>query len=602
MLDFSKVKTEWDFTHLLPDETDVSIEKDLKQAEDETHSFVNKWKSRDDYLTDPTVLKIALDEFEALNSAGGVSGNAGYYIALKSSVFQDDPVVKARESKIDERTLKLGSELDFFVLRISKISPDEQPKFLSAPDLAEYAYFLKTVFENGKYMLTEPEEKVLTLMSPPAYGNWVKMTSEFISTEERDVLGDDKSISSKNFSDLLSMLSSPDIEVRENVAKAINNIFTKHIKVGEAELNSVLGYKKTVDNLRGYVRADQASHIIDNIDSATVDLLLDVVSSNNQIVHKYYELKAKLLNLSNLKYYERNILYSGMDKKYSFEDSAHLVYNTMFSLDPMFAQIFEKYLHQGRIDVFTKKGKTSMEYCSVSSKQQPAYVLLNFAGKTEDVSTIAHEMGHALNDDIVKLSQNSLNMGIPLCLAETASTFFEDFVLDEIEKTMSDQEKLALMIFRLDSAINTVFRQVACYRFEQDLHNSYRERGFISKDYIGELFMNNMSAYCGPFVDISGDSQNWWLHWPHIRSFFYVYSYAFGYLVSKYMQALVRTDANNISAVKTFLSAGSAKGPKEILLDINIDINSREFWQKGIDQIGSMLNATEEFAKKLGKI
>jgi oligoendopeptidase F len=602
MIDTSKIKTEWDLTKLMADDSDSGIDQELKNSQARVRGFIDKWKVRSDYLEDPKILRNALDEYEDLVTKGGVAGNAGYYIGLKSSLQQDDPIIKARENKIEERALQLGSELDFFVLRISRIPEDQHFKFLDSPALEPYRHFVKNLLDNGKYMLSEAEERIITLLSPTAASNWVRMTSEFITSEEREVLLENGTTEKKNFADLLSLLSSPQIAVRESSANAINSIFDKNDKFGEAEINSVLTNKKTNDFLRGFTRPDQARHISDDVESETVDLLIDVVSSNSSIVHRYYQMKAKLLGLPKLRYFERNILYQGMDKKYKFDEAVAIVDRTMTKLDPSFAAIFQNYLLNGQIDVFTKKGKTSSEFCTDGTKEQPGYVLLNFGGQLEDVSTIAHEMGHAINNELIRPVQKTLNSDVSLCLAETASTFFEDFALDDIASTLSDEEKFALQIFRLDNAINTVFRQIACYKFELDLHSSLRAKGFLSTTDLGQIFSKHMSNYCGPAVEMAEGTQNWWLHWSHIRSFFYVYSYAFGHLVSKYMQNMVRQDYANIERVKDFLSAGSSKSPKEILAAVDIDINSREFWQNGVDQIKTMLDTTEEIGRKLGKI
>ncbi len=599
MLDTKKIKTDWNLALLLPNDSDIEINAQIDAVSKKCLSFITKWKDRDDYLLNPVILKEALGDYEKLQSLGGALGNVGYYISLKGALYQDDPQVKAKSNKIEEITLQLAADLEFFTHKISRVTRQAQTKMLSAPELFEYRHLLELLFQQGKYLLTEPEEKILTLYSPLSYGNWVRMTSEFISTEERKVLvgGTKKEI--KNFPDLTNLLSDSDVKVRESAAGAIDDIFEKHIKVGEAELNTVLMNQKLGDKLRGFTRPDAARHLEDDIDSPTVDMLLDVVKSNYEIVHRYYNLKAKLLKLPKIRYFERNILYKGLDKTFTFDQAAQLVYGAFLKIDLQFAKVFESFLYSGQIDVFTKKGKNSSEFCAGGAKSQPGYVLLNYTGKIEDVSTIAHEMGHAINDELVKANQNALMTEISLCLAETASTFFEDFILEELSETLDEQGKLALSIFRLDSAVNTVFRQVACYRFEQDLHNSFREKSFLSKDDIGELFVKNMLEYCGPSVEMTRNTKNWWLAWPHIRSYFYVYTYAFGFLVSKNLQKLVRSDKSNVEKVKTFLSAGSSKRPVEILCDIGVDIDDREFWLQGIREIEVELKIAEKSAERL---
>ena len=178
----------------------------------------------------------------------------------------------------------------------------------------------------------------------------------------------------------------------------------------------------------------------------------------------------------------------------------------------------------------------------------------------------------------------------------------EDFVLDEILRNADDELRLAIMMQKLNDDVSSIFRQVACYRFEQELHREYRTRGYLSKEEIGALFSRHMEAYMGPAVEQSPGAGNWWVYWSHIRYFFYVYSYASGLLISKSLQAGVKNDAAYITKVKVFLSAGLSDSPKNIFLKLGVDIADKEFWDRGLDQVEALLNETEALAKKLGKV
>ena len=162
--------------------------------------------------------------------------------------------------------------------------------------------------------------------------------------------------------------------------------------------------------------------------------------------------------------------------------------------------------------------------------------------------------------------------------------------------------KLALMVHKLNSDISTIFRQIACYMFEQELHKRFREEGYISKEEIGKLFQKHMSAYMGHAVIQSQGSENWWIYWGHIRNFFYNYSYASGLLISKAMQARYAEDHSFISKVKEFLSAGTSDSSKNIFKKMSIDITDKKFWESGLGKIEEDLKAAEKLAKKLGKI
>ncbi|MBI2452032.1 hypothetical protein HYV50_03055 [Candidatus Pacearchaeota archaeon] len=308
------------------------------------------------------------------------------------------------------------------------------------------------------------------------------------------------------------------------------------------------------------------------------------------------------MKLKKLEYHERNVPYGKIDKKHSYEESVHLVYKVFQNLDHVFGKIFKNFVESGKIDVFPKKGKRSGAFCSDNLIFQPTYLMLNHTDKLNDILTIAHEAGHGINSELMKQKQNALNFGTVLSTAEVASTFMEDFVLQEIMKTADEELKLSLMVEKLNNDIATIFRQIACYNFEKELHYHFRERGYLPKKEIGKIFQKNMSAYMGDHVEQSPGSENWWIYWNHIRNFFYVYSYASGLLISKAMQKKVKENPRFIGKVKEFLSAGLSDSPKNIFLALGIDITKKEFWNSGTEEISSLLKETENLAIKLKKI
>ena len=178
----------------------------------------------------------------------------------------------------------------------------------------------------------------------------------------------------------------------------------------------------------------------------------------------------------------------------------------------------------------------------------------------------------------------------------------EDFILQEIARGASLEQQLALNMARLNDDISTIFRQVALYRFEQHLHQLFRDKGYLSTAEIGQLFSTHMTQYMGPAVEQSVGSELWWVYISHIRSYFYVYSYASGLLISKALQHQVRQNPKRIQNVLTFLSAGTSQSPKDIFQALDIDITQPTFWQTGIDEIEALLNKCESLAQKLGKI
>ncbi|MBI2046117.1 MAG: M3 family oligoendopeptidase [Parcubacteria group bacterium] len=595
-------KTEWDLSPLGKGDDDKTFAEKREAIRAANYAFINKWKDRDDYLKEPSVLKKALDEYEALERNYGVSGDEGYYFSLRGAQDEDNTALKAYESKIHDFSLAIANDIQFFGMRVAKIPASEQKKFLQYQPLASYWHYLERAFANAKYLLTEPEEKILNLVSKPSYGNWVDMTSRFVNREERETLDEDGTRAQKNFNELLSLTSSIQKQVRDEAVAHVHDIMRANADVAEAEINSILETEKVGNALRGIKRPDESRHVADDIDTNVIDALIKAVVSKFSVAKEYYAFKARLMGVPRLAYHERSVPYGSIEKTYTYEDASELVYDVFSNLDTEFGLIFKHFIESGLADVFPKKGKTGGAFCAHVLLSQPTYILLNHTNKLRDVLTLAHESGHGINNEMMRKKQHALYFDTPVSTAEVASTFMEDFVLERLMQDATDELRLSLMLAKLNDDVSTIFRQIALYRFEQELHAEYRENGYFSKDDIGVLFQKHMSAYMGDAVEQSPGSENWWVYWSHIRNFFYVYSYASGLLISKAMQAAVRKDKAFIGKVKEFLSSGTSDSPKNIFAKMGIDITDETFWETGLGEVSRLLEETKALAKKLGKI
>ncbi|MCF7910460.1 M3 family oligoendopeptidase [Candidatus Pacearchaeota archaeon] len=564
--------------------------------------FIKKWKNREDYLNEIKALKEALDYYEKFLTEYGTEPDELYYYYLLNSLNQNDAEIKAKLSKIEDLSLEIANKINFFELSLSKISKENQEKFLASEKLKDYRNFLKKIFTRSKYLLSENEEKIMNLKSRGSYQMWKKMVSEFVFKEEIETFDESENLVKKTFEDLLGLLKSPNKRVRDKAAEGINEILEKHSDVAEAELNAILENKKINDLIRGYERPDKSVHLNDELESEIVDTLVESVKEKFEISKRYYKLKANLMGVEKLKYHERIADYGKLPKEYDFEESVKLVKKVFSDLDNEFVEIFQKFLENRQVDVYPKKGKRGGAFCIYSLKRHPVYVMLNHTGKLNDVLTIAHEFGHAINNEFMRKKQNSLNFSTPFSTAETASTFMEDFVLAELLKEADDETKLTIIMQKLDSDVATIFRQIACDLFQRELHEKFREKGFLSKKEIGKLFQKHMSAYMGDYVKQSKGSENWWVYWSHIRKYFYNYQYSFGLLVSKALQKKTKENQKFIEKVKEFFSTGVSKSPREIFSEMEIDISKKEFWKQGILEVEELLSEAENLARKLNKI
>lgn len=594
-------KTTWDFSNLFKDISDSTLQKELDKVKKEAEKFVKKYSLKSDYLDNPEKLKRALDDFERFMADFGFGGRSAYYYWLKTQQDLSDPKNLAGYNKVEEFSNSIRNSLEFFRLNLSKIPLKKQNEFLKDPLLREYKHFLEKLFASAKHLLSEKEEKIINLKEPSSHSKWVHMTESFLASEKEEALDENGRKGLKTVPELLSLICDQNKRVRDSAALALNKILEKYTKVAENELNAVLANKKIDDTLRGFDRPDASRHLDDDIDSKTVDVLIESVSLRFDLSERFYKLKARLLKLKKLEYHERNIEYGKLDRKYTFEEGINIVYDVLYKLDPEFSQILKDFVEKGLVDVYPKVSKRDGAFCAYWLKTHPTFTLLNYTGSLRDVVTVAHELGHGINFELTK-TQNSLNFGTPLSITEVASNFFQNFVIEELLKDAKEEELLSALMMKLNDDISSIFRQIACYRFEQELHKSFRETGYLSKDDIGKLFQKHMSAYMGKYVLQSEGSENWWVYWGHIRNFFYNYSYANGLLISKALYAKVKEEAGFVSKIKYFLSAGMSDSPSQIFKKIGIDVKDRQFWLTGLQEIERDLKTAEKLAKKLKKI
>lgn len=592
----------WDLTPLFKSDDDPAVEENLRQVEKQSYAFINSWKDRTDYLREPAVLQDALEAYEQWKQRWGTDGDAGYYYWLRTQLDMNDPGLRARFNRLEEFSRKIENDIQFFHLRIAKIPKARQKKFLAFEGLRKYRHFLARIFAEADYLLSEPEEKILNLKSSTSYAQWTRMTAGFLAKEERSVLLEKNRRGLRSLSEIATLSSHKNKRIRDVAAAAFDGIMEQHAEVAEAEMNAVLAHKKVDDELRGFSRPDLARHISDDIGTEVVDSLLSTVSQRFDISARFYRLKARLLKVKKLAYHERNVEYGDIETRYPFQKALALTGKVMADLDQDFSEIFLRFVSSGQIDSAPRKGKGGGAFCAHHLASQPTYILLNHTDTLRDVLTIAHEVGHGINNELVRMRQPALYFGTPTSTAEVASTFMEDFVLQEILRHSDDRVRLPIMMMKLNDDISTIFRQVACYRFEQELHQTFRQKGYLSKEEIGSLFQTHMAAYMGPAVEQSKGSRFWWVYWSHIRYFFYVYSYASGLLISKSLQRSVKQDRLFTARVKGFLSAGLSDSPQQIFQKLDINIADSSFWRGGLDEVEALLDETTALAKKLGKL
>jgi oligoendopeptidase F len=428
------------------------------------------------------------------------------------------------------------------------------------------------------------------LKSIPAYNQWVESTEKVVNKATLEFKGKVMPLSEAMYK--IFDLPLPDrYELHDKVMAVLGTL----TDTAESEINAVFTNKKIDDGLRGYAEAYDATVLGYQNDKKSVKALVSAVTEENYISHRFYTLKAKLLGLKKLRYADRAVGIAKETPKVTFEEGVAILREVFGSLDSRYLTILNSFLEKGQIDVYPTVGKRGGALCS-DSQNSPTFVLLNYTDTMDQVSTFAHEMGHAIHTELSK-SQPVFYQSYSISTAEVASTLFESFVFEALLEKMSEEQKIAALSTKINDDVQTIFRQIACFNFELNLHTEIRKKGGLSTPEISALLVKNMSAYLGPVVEMKPEDGFQFVSWSHIRNFFYVYSYAFGQLISKALYAEYKKDKKFIVKINQFLSAGGSDSPENIFKLIGIDVTKPDFWKKGLQSIEKDINMLEKLTK-----
>jgi oligoendopeptidase F len=580
-------KQKWNLKLLYSSPTDPQIEKDVVELERLYTVFAKKYDTpKKKYLSDTQILLIALTDYEKL--LGKSSGKPLMYFHYLSHMDSRNTKATSQISLFSNRLTHAGNKVLFFEISLGTIIAAQQKKILSDKNLAHFRVLLERIFSDATHTLSIPEEKIMGLKSIPSHDMWVMAFGRNLN--EQTVMWKGKRVPLPEAQNMILSLSTPD--ERRNLNTAISETLKKVSSFSEAEINAVVTNKKINDELRRFKTPYESTVQSYRNDPKVVEQLVAAVSAANPVAQRFYALKARLLKQKKLSYSDRGAKIGTIKKTFSFEQSGDMLRNIFGSLDTKFADILGRYLKNGQIDAFPRIGKMGGAYCS-SSYGEPTFVLLNHVDTLGSFSTFAHEMGHAFHSELSEF-QGSIYSNYSTALAETASTLFESIALESVFDSLSDAEKIIVLHDKINDDISTIFRQIACFNFEQEIHATVKEKGFISKEALAELHNKHMKAYLGPVFDLTNDDGYFWVSWSHIRNFFYVYSYAYGMLVSKALLRRYHADKSFWKKIEQFLAAGGKDSPENILREIGIDVSKAEFWKESLKEIEKDIMRLEE--------
>ncbi len=578
----------WNLNELVIDPDSPSFKRKLQEIELKVQKFEKNKNSLSPSISERRFLSLLHSLEEIIEKFSIVSG----YASLEySSDTQSDKI-----TSLLTKMRKIGADIDnrtlFFDQWWKKQLDERNAKRLmkKSGELHEYLKHKRTL---ARYSLSEPEEKIINTLDVTGHSALVKLYDKITNAFQFTVQIDGKTrIYTRE--ELSQLVRSPKAKTREIAYKSLLSQFDKNKGIlGEIYQNIALNWKDECIQIRGYSSPISVRNIGNDVNEETIESLLSVCRNNADVFQKFFLLKARILKTKKLRRYD---LYSPIQKKeekrYTYDKSVKMVLQTLDNFSPTLGEFAKRVFVQNHVDSEIRVGKRSGAFCSTINPKITPYVLLNFKGRTNDVFTMAHELGHAIHS-IAASDKSIFIQEAPLPLAETASTFSEMLLYDRILNQVSEKEQQSILVEHIDDLYATIGRQAYFTVFEIDAHQKIGEGATVQE--ISDKYMTTLKEQFGTSLAISSDFAIEWTCIPHFyHSPFYCYSYSFGNLLSLSLFQQYKKEGDSFASTYVkILSVGGSKKPEELLEEYSIDITSERFWQKGFDYIKSQTRRLE---------
>lgn len=579
----------WDLSDLYRGLDDPSLDADVAGALADAEGFKAAYEGRLADLS-PAELAAAVAEAERIMS---IMERADTYANLLYSTDTADPARGALVQKMAEQAARLRTELLPFRLEWIGLDDEGAEALLADPALERYRHYLAAQRRYRPYVLSQPEERILSEKQLTSRAGWVRLFTELVSSLRIDIDGEQISLE-----EALARLQQPDREVRRKAAEGVTAALRTGGRTRGFILNSLLLEKSTDDRLRGYPHWLAERNLSNEASDEAVEALVQAVVSRYDIPQRYYRLKARLLGLDRIADYDRVAPISTRTDQITWNEAKDLVLEAYRSFSPEAGKIISNFFERRWIHAAITPNKTPGAFCATLVPEVHPYVLMSFTGERRAALTLAHELGHGLHG-VLAQDLGLLNADTPLTLAETASVFGEALTFKRLLAGEADPTaRLQLLAGRIEDAITTVFRQVAMNRFEDAVHNARRNAGELSVDAVADKWIETQSAMLGDAVELTDGYRIWWSYIPHfIGSPGYVYAYAFGYLFS--LAIFGKYEREGESMVEPYLEllrAGGSESPEALARIVGLDITEPRFWLDGLEGIDRLVSEAEALA------
>ena len=577
----------WNLTELFASFTDPAINQAYKDLEASTEKFVSQREELKPEISSEKFMQLVHD-LEEMNKLGyRLYG----FASLSFAANTQDQTAQINIARFQQFEAEMENRSLFFSLWWKALDDQNAARLLDAS--GDYRYWLEQMRNFKPYTLTEPEEKVINIKNVTGRSAhdmlYDSITNRYVFKVE--VNGETKELTR---GELMALVRTADPDLRAKAYQELYRVYGEDAPIlGQIYQSIVRDWKNENVTLRGFASPISVRNTINDLPDEVIDTLLEVARKNIGIFHRFFRLKAQKLGMEKLRRYDVYAPLAESDKRYTFQEAADLTFEAFDRFDPKFASLAKRVFDQGHVDSEVRKGKMGGAFCSTLGPDLTPWVMLNYQGKSDDVSTMAHELGHGIHSMMAE-EHTLFTQHACLPLAETASTFGEMTLTDlMLERETDEGVKQDILFGQLDDAFATIIRQIYFALFEREAHGMIADNASV--DELNAAYLANLKEEFGDSVEVSDEFKYEWVSIPHIYGTpFYVYAYAFGQLLVFALYKRYKEEGESFKPkYMRILSAGGSLAPIALLAESGMDVTKAEFWQGGFDVIDGMVKKLE---------
>lgn len=522
------------------------------------------------------------------------------YASMKS----DEDVANTENQAKKEQVVNLynyaSSKMYFQTPELLNTEKEVIESFYQAePKLLEHKTNIEEVYRYKPHTLPKEEEKLLSNLSS-AFGN-DETTYGYLTDSDldfgtiHDENGVEVPLTDTNFS---IYIKSPKREVRKEAFERLYEVYKQFQNTITATFNGAIKQNVAMAHIKHYKTSFEAALFGDELDPKVYDTLVSSVRNHLDVLHDYYRLRKEVLNLKDLHLYDvYTNLVPDTDTKYPFETASRLVLDALKPLGDAYINDLKQAFTEGWIDIYPNKNKRGGAYSSGSYDTMP-YVLLNYQDKLDDVSTLAHELGHSMHSFYTRKNQPYQYGDYPIFVAEVASTVNELLLAKHMLKVSTNKnERLAILNQLLELFKGTIYRQVMFAEFEKYAYDLVEQDEVITPDKLCKKYYELNQDYFGSDVVVDKEIAYEWEKVPHFYYHFYVYKYATGISAACHIvEGILSGDEAKRDAYLKMLANGCRENPLNTLKIAGVDMTDKEVYESAIRMFADTI---EEFRNEL---